>query len=151
MARPLVRDELWAVVAPLLPAKPPHPKGGPPFTVPDRAALAGIVVVLKPGSQWADLPQAMGGGSGMTCWRRRRAWQRAGVGGRLRRALLQRLAAAARIDWRRAGAAAARVPAKRGAPARARPRSTGASPGRPTPWWPPAAAARSPRAPRRPT
>jgi len=49
MARVLVSDTLWAVVEPLLPPKPAHPKGGHPFTVPDRAALAGIIFVLKTG------------------------------------------------------------------------------------------------------
>jgi hypothetical protein len=41
MAKPLVSDELWETIAPLLPPKPAHPKGGRPFTAPDRAALAG--------------------------------------------------------------------------------------------------------------
>ena len=79
MAKPLVSDELWAIIEPLLPSKPAHPKGGRPFTVSDRAALAGIIFVLKTGIQWEYLPQEMGSGCGMTCWRRLRAWQRAGV------------------------------------------------------------------------
>ena len=90
MGKSLVNDELWAAVAPLLPPKPPHPKGGRPFTVPDRAALTGIIFVLKTGIQWEYLPQEMGCGSGRTCWRRLRDWQRAGVWHRLRRVLLQR-------------------------------------------------------------
>lgn len=126
MAKPLVSDELWAVVEPLVPPTPAHPKGGRPF-VPDRACLAGIVFVLKTGIQWEYLPSEMGCGSGMTCWRRLRAWQKAGVWTRLHRALLQRLADAGRIDWSRASADGARVPAKRGALARARTRSTAAS------------------------
>jgi transposase len=149
MAKPLVSDELWAIVEPLLPPKPAHPKGGRRFTVPDRAALAGIIFVLKTGIQWEYLPREMGSGCGMTCWRRLRAWQRAGVWQRLHRVLLQRLADAGQIDWRRASADAARVPAKGGAPRRARTRSTGASRGRTTTWWPTAAASRS-RPSRRP-
>ncbi len=148
MAKPLVSDELWAVVAPLLPPKPAHPRGRHPFMVSDRAALAGIVFVLKTGIQWEYLPHEMGCGSGMTCWRRRRDWQRAGVWDRLHRVLLQRLADAARIDWSRASADAARVPAKRGARAPGRTRSTGPSPGRTTTWWPTAAASRWPPSPR---
>ena len=107
MARPLVSDELWTVVEPLLPPKPAHPKGGHPFTVSDRAALTGIIFVLKTGIPWEDLPQEMGCGSGMTCWRRLRAWQQAGVWRRLHEVLLDRLGAAGKIDWSRASADAA--------------------------------------------
>lgn len=46
MGQPLVSDELWNAIAPLLPPAPPQPKGGRP-RVPDRAALAGIIFVLK--------------------------------------------------------------------------------------------------------
>src|SRR5687768_2734004 len=136
MAKPLVSEDLWRTVAPLLPPKPAHPKGGRPFTVDDRAALTGIVFVLKTGIQWESLPQEMGCGSGMTCWRRLRDWQRAGVWAALHRVLLQRLADAGRIDWSRASADGARVPAKRGARRRAKIPSTGASRGRTTTWWP---------------
>src|SRR5438094_7703219 len=108
MAKQLVSDELWAEVEPLLPPRPTHPKGGRPFTVPDRAALSGIVFVLRTGLPWEYLPREMGCGSGMTCWRRLRAWQRAGVWKALHRALLQRLAGADKIDWGRASADAAR-------------------------------------------
>ena len=76
--KPLVSDELWAIVAPLLPPEPPKPKGGRP-RVSDRAALTGIIFVLKSGIPWEMLPQEMGCGSGVTCWRRLRDWQQAGV------------------------------------------------------------------------
>ena len=148
MAKPLVSDALWAVVAPLLPPEKPQPKGGRP-RVPDRAALTGIVFVLKTGLPWERLPQEMGCGSGMSCWRRLRAWQRAGVWARLHEALLQRLADADRIDWSRASADASRIPAKGGAPAPGQTRSTGASRGSTTTWWPTAVASRS-RPSRRP-
>jgi transposase len=146
----LVGDALWEAVAPLLPAVPPSPKGGRP-RVPDRAALTGIVFVLKTGLPWEYLPRELGCGSGMTCWRRLRDWQRAGVWARLHETLLQRLADADRIDWSRASADASRVPAKGGAPGPARTRPTGASPGRTTTWWPTAAASRSRPARPRPT
>ena len=139
MAKPLVADELWAIIEPLLPPKPARPKGGHPFTVSDRAALAGIIFVLKTGIPWEYLPLEMGCGSGMTGWRRLRDWQRAGVWQGLHRVLLQRLADADRIDWSRASADAARVPAKRGAPGRGRTRPIGASLARTTTWWPTAA------------
>ncbi len=53
MSKPLVSDELWALVASLLPPEPPKPKGGRP-RVSDRAALTGIVFVLKSGIPWGD-------------------------------------------------------------------------------------------------
>jgi transposase len=112
MARPLVSDDLWTVVEPLLPPKPAHPQGGHPFTVSDRAALTGILFVLKTGIPWEDLPQEMGCGSGMTCWRRLRDWPKAGVWQRLHHELLNRLGAAGKIDWSRASVDASSVPAK---------------------------------------
>jgi transposase len=112
--KPLVSDELWALVAPLLPPEPPKPKGGRP-RVSDRAALSGIIFVLKTGIPWEMLPPEMGCGSGVTCWRRLRDWQQAGVWDRLHRELLDRLGEADRIDWSRASLDSASIPAKRGA------------------------------------
>ncbi len=60
-------DDLCQVVERLLPEEAPKPKGGSP-RVPDRAALTGILFVLKTGIPWEMLPQEMGCGSGMTCW-----------------------------------------------------------------------------------
>jgi transposase len=114
MSKPLVSDELWALVAPLLPPEPPKPQGGRP-RVPDRAALTGIIFVLKSGIPWEMLPQEMGCGSGVTCWRRLRDWQQAGVWEALHHALLDRLGEAGRIDWSRASLDSASVPAKGGA------------------------------------
>ena len=56
MPKPLVTDELWTVVEPLLPKEPPKPQGGRP-RVEDRAALTGILFVLKTGIPWEMLPQ----------------------------------------------------------------------------------------------
>jgi transposase len=114
MAEPLVPDALWALIAPLLPGRPPHPKGGRP-PVDDRKALAGILFVLQGGIPWAMLPREMGCGSGMTCWRRLRDWQTAGVWARLHHVLLDRLGRANAIDWSRCSLDSASVPAKRGA------------------------------------
>src|SRR3712207_6344693 len=126
MAEPPVSDALWALIAPLLPERPPRPKGGRP-PIDDRKALAGILFVLKSGIPWAMLPQEMGCGSGMTCWRRLRDWQAAGVWAKLHRVLLDRLGRANAIDWTRCSLDSASVPAKRGAkrPARTRPAAAG--------------------------
>ena len=107
-------DELWEAIEPLLPPEPPKLKGGRP-RVPNRAALAGIVFVLKSGIPWEMLPQEMGCGSGSTCWRRLRDWQEAGVWEKLHRVLLDRIGEADEIDWERASLDSASVPAKRGA------------------------------------
>ena len=99
MARPLVPDELWEVVQPLLPRHRARPgkRGRPP--VDDRACLTGIVFVLQSGLPWELLPQEMGCGAGMTCWRRLRYWQRRGVWKKLLHALLQRVGQEEGIDW----------------------------------------------------
>jgi transposase len=107
-------DELWAIIAPLLPRERVKPRGGRP-RVSDRATLSGILFVLRSGMPWSMLPRELGCGSGVTCWRRLRDWQTAGVWHRLHRVLLDRLGAAARIDWSRAALDSATVPAKRGA------------------------------------
>src|ERR1051325_545268 len=113
MAKPLVSDALWEAIAPLLPPEPPKPKGGRP-RVPDRAALTGIIFVLKTGLPWEYLPQELGCGSGVTCWRRLREWEHAGVWHRLLRVLLDRLGEADAIDWSRASLDASTVPATGG-------------------------------------
>jgi transposase len=101
MAKPLLPDDLWEVIAPLLPEWTPSPKGGqPPPT--DRAALTGILFVLKAGLPWEDLPCEMNCGCGMTCWRRLRDWQADGTWDRIREVLLDKLRGADKIDRSRA-------------------------------------------------
>lgn len=104
MGKPIIDDELWALIEPLLP--PPKPRrfkypGRKPVT--DRAALTGILFVLKTGIRWRDLPSEMGCGSGVSCWRRLRDWQQAGVWDRLHAVLLAKLRAAD-VNDRRYGA-----------------------------------------------
>lgn len=113
----LVSDELWAVVEALLPPEPPKPKGGRP-RVPDRAALTGIIFVLRTGIPWEMLPQEMGCGSGMTCRRRLRDWHAAGVWYALHQVLLDLLGDADQRDWSRAALDSSSVPAKKGGPHR---------------------------------
>ena len=103
MAKPLLSDALWSIIEPILP--PPKPRrfrypGRKP--VGNRQCLTGILFVLKTGIPWEDLPQEMGCGSGMTCWRRLRDWRRAGVWARLHATLLANLHEAGQIDWSRA-------------------------------------------------
>ena len=114
MAKQLVSDELWQIIEPLLPPEPEKPKGGRP-RLSNRAALAGILFVLQTGIPWEMLPAEMGCGSGMTCWRRLRDWQAAGVWDRLHQKLLETLAGAEQLDWSRASLDAGMVPAPGGA------------------------------------
>jgi len=101
MAKPLLPDELWEIIEPILPKRTPSPKGGRP-PVDDRQALTGILFVLKTGIPWEDLPCEMGCGSGMTCWRRLRDWQADGTWDKIHKVLLDRLNAADKLDWSRA-------------------------------------------------
>ena len=142
--KPLVSDELWALVAPLLPPEPPKPNGGRP-RVSDRAALTGIIFVLKTGIPWELLPPEMGCGSGVTCWRRLRDWQEAGVWEALYHELLDRLGGAGLIDWSRASLDSASIPAKRGASSSVRTRRIGENRARSAMLWSSAPVSRSPR------
>src|SRR5438093_8029121 len=99
MPKPLVDDELWAIVEPLLPPHEPRPAGGKP-PVADRVCLSGILFVLKTGIAWEDFPCEMGC-CGMTLLNRLRQWERAGVWCRLHRLMLDKLRAAGAIDFRR--------------------------------------------------
>jgi transposase len=98
MAKPLLTDELWERIKPHIPPEPPKPEGGRP-RVSDRACLTGILFVLKTGTPWEYLPKEMGCGSGMTCWRRLRDWQAAGVWQKIWEALLDELGVSDGIDW----------------------------------------------------
>ena len=103
MARLILDDELWELIGPLLPLPKKRRRRNPGRKPKDnRSVLTGILFVLKTGIPWEYLPQEMGCGSGMTCWRRLRDWQEAGVWEKIRCVLLQRLEDAEQIDWSRA-------------------------------------------------
>ena len=101
MSRKLVSDDLWAVVEPLLPPQKvarTFRDGRKPK--PQRDVLEAILFVLKSGIAWEDLPPQFGM-SGMTCWRRLRDWNAAGVWLRLQSVLLTKLHHAGALDWSR--------------------------------------------------
>jgi transposase len=98
MAKPLLSDELWERIEPLLPPDRAKPKGGRP-RISNRQALTGILFVLRTGCPWEYFPKELGCGSGMTCWRRLRDWQVAGVWEKIWRVLLDELGLANGIDW----------------------------------------------------
>ena len=99
MAKPLLPDELWALIEPLLPGHEPSPKGGHP-RVADRVCLTGILFVLKTGIPWEDFPQEMGC-CGMTLLNRLREWRAAGAWQEVHELLLARLRAADLIGFDR--------------------------------------------------
>ena len=83
MARPIVSDELWERVQPLIPVVERKFRYPGRKRTEDRKVLTGILFVLLTGIPWERPPQEMGCGSGMTCWRRLKEWQDAGVWQRL--------------------------------------------------------------------
>jgi len=101
MTRPILTDELWKRIEHVLPPAPARRRVPGPHPLPDRMVLAGILFVLKNGIPWQELPAEVGAGSGMTCLRRLRLWQRDGVWDRIRRVLAASFATN-EIDWRRA-------------------------------------------------
>jgi transposase len=103
MAKPVLPDDLWQLIEPLLP--PPKPRrfrypGRKPLD--QRKVLTGVLFVLKSGIPWEMLPKEMGCGSGMTCWRYLQKLQKVGVWQRIHEVLLARLREADSIDWSRA-------------------------------------------------
>jgi transposase len=103
MTKPLIDDELWRRIEPLLPKRRSrHRQHAGRAPIPDRAVLTGILFVLRSGIPWNMLPQEMGCGSGTTCWRRLVRWQRAGVWKRLHRVLLDELRQRGQVDLARA-------------------------------------------------
>jgi transposase len=128
MAQPLVSDELWGLIEPLIPKVKRRHRYPGRKRIDDRRVLTGVLFVLKTGVPWEHLPQEMGCGSGMTCWRRLRDWQQAGVWRALHEVLLARLNGAEEIDWSRAVVDSSYVRAVLGASKPAQARSIGAKP-----------------------
>jgi len=116
-----VDDELWKLVEPLIPPLKPRR-----FCFPGRKrlhprkALTGILFVLKSGIPWEMFPKEMGCGSGMTCWRYLRDWEKAGVWRRMHEVMLSKLREADKIDWSRAIVDSSSVRAVHGGKKRAR-------------------------------
>jgi len=123
MAKAILDESLWILIEPVLPPPKPRRKkypGRKPIS--NRQALTGILFVLRTGIPWEYLPQEMGCGSGMTCWRRLRDWQEAGVWDKLHQLVLSLLQEQGALDWSLAVADSSSVRAvgagKKQAPAR---------------------------------
>lgn len=137
-------DELWDRLEPLLPQRERRFRSPGRKALPDREVLCGILYVLHTGIQWEYLPKELGFGSGMSCWRRLRDWNEAGVWQRLHEVLLAELNAASRLDWSRCVVDSSHVRALKGGAARASRRSPGVGPARNTTSSPTDTAPRSP-------
>ena len=120
----IVSDELWARIEPLLPVvsrRADHPGRK---RLDDRKVLCGILFVLYTGIPGEFLPQGLGFGSGMTCWRRLRDWNEAGVWQRPHESLLAEPNAVGALDWSRAVIDGSHIRAMKGGPKPVRARST---------------------------
>jgi transposase len=120
----MVPDGLWERIEPLLPQHPRRFRNPGRKRVPDRQVLCGILFVLYTAIPWEFLPQELGFGSGMTCWRRLAEWHEAGVWQRLHELLLAELRAADKLDWSKAVIDGSHVRALKGGPKPDRARST---------------------------
>ncbi|MEV7317785.1 transposase [Streptomyces microflavus] len=114
LSRRLVPDELWELLAPLMPKFVSRPQGGGTDPVEERAVFAAVVYVLTSGCTWRHLPESFGV-SPATAHRRFSVWTEAGLWRRLHRAVLDELGARGDLDWSSAIVDAASVRAKRGA------------------------------------
>jgi transposase len=146
LADDLVPDELWTIVAPLLPAPPRPPYGGRHRVIPDRNCFAAIVYMARTSTPWRLLPaQELGCGSPATCWRRLTEWANAGVFDQLHLQVLDRLGEQGELDWSRASVDAMSVRAKHGGTRWAQIQSIVASLGASSTWSAKAAGYRLPR------
>ncbi|WP_407560850.1 IS5 family transposase [Streptomyces sp. 184] len=113
LSQRLVPDELWSLVAPLLPPFASRPQGGGTAPVDERAVFTAVVYVLTSGCAWRHLPETFGV-SPATAHRRFAAWTEAGLWRRLHQTVLDELGARGEVDWSSAIVDAASVRAKRG-------------------------------------
>ncbi|NUP46042.1 MAG: transposase [Catenulispora sp.] len=98
---PMVTDQAWERISALLPERPRRRRNPGRKPLDDRAVLNGILVVLGRRIGFEKLPQELEYGSGMTCWRRLRDWQRAGIWPDIARVLREEIPEARRIDFDR--------------------------------------------------
>jgi transposase len=112
-----IDDGLWERIEPLLPQVERRYRYPGRKRLDDRKVLCGILFVLYTGIPWRYLPQELGFGSGMTCWRRLREWNEAGVWQRLHELILAELRAAGMLDFSRAAVDSSHLRAMKGGPA----------------------------------
>nr|WP_238352355.1 transposase [Kribbella solani] len=84
LSKRLVTDELWSVVAPLLPSFSSRPQGGGTAPIEARTVFTAVVYVLTSDCAWRQLPPAFSI-SQATAHRHFHSWTKAGLWSRLRR------------------------------------------------------------------
>ncbi|MBZ6255463.1 transposase [Streptomyces olivaceus] len=109
----LVPDELWELVAPLLPSFAARPQGGGTAPRDERAVFTAVVYVLTSGCVWRHLPPTSDASSA-TALRRFTVWTEVGLWRRLHRAVPDELGVRGEVDWISGIGDAASVRAKRG-------------------------------------
>jgi len=98
MREQVLTDQLWKRLKPLIPTPARRFRFPGRRRVDNRAALEGILFVVRTGTGWNDLPTSAFGVSGVTCWRRLKEWHEAGVWQRLHESLLAELRSAGLLD-----------------------------------------------------
>lgn len=124
----MLGEQLWERLAPLIPQRVRRFRYPGRLPVDGRAALEGILWVLRHDVPWRELPTTLFGVSGVTCWRRLRDWAEAGVWQKLHETLLAECNAAGLLDLHRALVDSSHIHALKGGPRRVRARSTAATP-----------------------
>ncbi|WP_443068996.1 IS5 family transposase [Streptomyces sp. NBC_01278] len=113
LSKRLVPDELWELVAPLLPSFAARPQGGGTAPCDERAVFTAVVYVLTSGCAWRHLPPTFGTSSA-TAHRRFTVWTEVGLWRRLHRAVLDELGVRGEVDWTSAIVDAASVRFQKG-------------------------------------
>ena len=126
MVERVVTDALWSRLEPLIPVPERRYRFPGRRRADNRAALEGILFVISTGMRWNDLPTAMFGASGATCWRRLKEWYEAGVWQQLHEAVLAELRAAGLLDLAHAVVDSSHLRALKGGISPVPARSTGA-------------------------
>lgn len=111
-----VRAALWLEVGALIPEVARRRRQPGRRRRDDRLVLEGILHVLATGIGWRELPQELGCGSGVTCWRRLREWVDGGVWATIEPVLRDALEPGSGIDWDRPWAGTGRSPLAPGVP-----------------------------------
>lgn len=127
MREEIVTDGLWARLEPLIPVPERRFRYPGRKRADDRAALEGILYVVRTGIGWNRLPTAVFGASGATCWRRLTEWHEAGVWQQLHEQLLAELRAAGLLDLSAALVDSTHLRALKGGNTRGQVRSIAAS------------------------
>ncbi|GAA1606691.1 hypothetical protein GCM10009804_73400 [Kribbella hippodromi] len=87
LSKRLVTDELWSVVAPLLPSFSSRPQGGGTAPIDARTVFTAVVYVLTSDCAWRQLPPTFSI-SQATAHRHFHAWTKCGLWSRLRKTVL---------------------------------------------------------------